>query len=308
MAGVARFDCYPSDLLNGLIGLTADQIAVYVVVLLLQYDRGEAVLLEGRERELAIRAGLSRGRLEKAVDELVDLGKLQRGEGRVWNGRAEEELEKIRARILKNAENSAKGGEVTRQKFREFNNENKGADGPSGQPTGQPSLGSNSPPPPPSKVINLSERRSDPPLPEEEPKPQKRGRYSDDFEAFWSGYPTDQNMSKKAAHTVWARMDVEARRKAMEALPAFRGYCRTNPDYRPVHACRYLSQERFEGHLATAQKINSLTFVRKGTPQWQAWARHRGKEPPSRFDKERGYDGWDFPSEWPPQDQARMPV
>ena len=63
MTGVSRFDCFPSDFLNGMIGMTADQIAVYWVVILLQYDRGEAVLYVGREREISIRAGMSHGEI-----------------------------------------------------------------------------------------------------------------------------------------------------------------------------------------------------------------------------------------------------
>jgi uncharacterized protein YdaU (DUF1376 family) len=158
MSGVARFDCYPSDLLNGLIGMTADQIAVYTVVLLLQYDRGEPVLLEGRERELAIRAGLTRGRLDKAVADLLRLGKLQSNCGRIWNKRASEELAKIRERIAKNRENSERGGNATRQKFEEKTKENNEDIGPTGQPSGQPSGRPYSPPPLPPLEDTYSER------------------------------------------------------------------------------------------------------------------------------------------------------
>jgi uncharacterized protein YdaU (DUF1376 family) len=164
MTGVARFDCYPSDLLNGLIGMTADQIAVYTVVLLLQYDRGEPVLVEGRERELAIRAGLTRKRLEKAAADLVQLGKLKAGQGRVWNGRAEQELAKIRERIEKNRENSEKGGNSTREKHKGKASEINSDMGPTGRPTGGPSLGPNSPPPLPPEEYVESARARDPAL------------------------------------------------------------------------------------------------------------------------------------------------
>lgn len=165
MSGVARFDCYPSDLLNGLIGMTADQIAVYTVVLLLQYDRGEPVLLEGRERELAIRAGLTRGRLDKAVADLLRLGKLQSNGGRIWNKRASEELAKIRERIAKNRENSERGGNATRQKFEEKTKENNEDIEPTGQPSGQPSGRPYSPPPlPPEEYVESSAQACDPSL------------------------------------------------------------------------------------------------------------------------------------------------
>jgi hypothetical protein len=305
MPGVARFDCYPSDLLNGMIGMTADQIAVYVVVLLLQYDRGEAVQYVGRERELAIRSGLSRGRLEKAVTDLVALGKLHEDAGSVWNTRAKDELAKISERITKNAENSAKGGEATRQKFDAIRNEINGHDRPNGQPNGQPSLGPNSPPPLPpiGNLISLSERGSDA-RPQSIEKPKKRNAYPADFDAFWSAYPTDSNMSKKQAAAVWARMAQDAREAAMASLAGFNGYCRSNPDYRPVHACRYLSQERFEGHLKSAQKIASQVWVPKGSEADRAWTEYRGKPLPSTFSKEHGGEGWFMSSLFPPANGA----
>lgn len=79
----------------------------------------------------------------------------------------------------------------------------------------------------------------------------KRGRvpYSEEFSAFWSGYPTDPNMSKKEAFDVWRRLPADERDAAMQALPKFRAYCQANPDYRPIHACRFLSKRRAEGFL-----------------------------------------------------------
>lgn len=155
MGGVSHFDCFPSDFLNGTVGMTADMISVYTIVLMLQYDRGDAVIYEGRERELALRAGMSRGRLSKAVGELLNLGKLSAADGCLFNARAIEELAKIREKIAKNRENSAKGGESTRQKFETKTNKNKASNKPTGQPNGQPSLGPNpNPNPNPSSLSN----------------------------------------------------------------------------------------------------------------------------------------------------------
>jgi len=147
MSGVARFDCYPSDFLNGMVGMTADQIAVYTTIIFMQYDRGEAILIEGREREIAIRAGMTRNRLAKAIEGLVALGKLHNEDGHVFNDRTEKELAKIRVRIAEKREFSAKGGEATRQKFNTNDNKNSSPIGPDGQPNGQPDAGLYSPPP-----------------------------------------------------------------------------------------------------------------------------------------------------------------
>jgi hypothetical protein len=133
-----------------------------------------------------------------------------------------------------------------------------------------------------------------------------RTPYPEDFEKFWSGYPTDQNMSKKEALTVWSRLTPEKRAMALQSLPAFRLYCQSHPDYRPIHANRYLSKERFEGHMATATKLEAQRFIEHGTPQWDAWQAHlkaqrgRGSPTGSGFIDGRQVTGWTFPSEWPP--------
>ncbi len=81
-----------------------------------------------------------------------------------------------------------------------------------------------------------------------QPTPKrKRAVYSDDFESFWHAYPTDQIMSKKEAARAWQSLTPEERLNASRACTAFRSYCQSNPTYRPVHACRFLSQRRFEG-------------------------------------------------------------
>lgn len=76
--------------------------------------------------------------------------------------------------------------------------------------------------------------------------------YSEDFEAFWKAYPTDNNMPKKLAFRAWQKLTPEKRVAAARAIPGFRSYCDQNKSwYRTVYADRFLSQEKFEGY-ATA--------------------------------------------------------
>lgn len=143
------------------------------------------------------------------------------------------------------------------------------------------------------------------PLPKEEeknltvlcPKPVRtKAEYPDDFLEFWAAFPTDSNMSKKEAFVEWKRLSPEDRVSATRSCPAFSAYCRAHPDYRPVHAHRYLAKARFEGHLATAVAVSSKVFVRIGTREWDAWdvwyRRTKGSSPP--VNKEGS--GWHFPS------------
>jgi hypothetical protein len=149
------------------------------------------------------------------------------------------------------------------------------------------------------------------------PRPKRksvRTTNDDEFCLFWDGYPTDANMSKKEAFQAWQKLDDEQRKLAIESLPAFKAYCRKNPDYRPVHANRYLSKDRYLGHVATAKVISGRVFVEKGSAQWDAWCRswatERGSKPPTseRNINGRIVTGWEFPTEWPTKVQQSSEV
>lgn len=78
--------------------------------------------------------------------------------------------------------------------------------------------------------------------------PKLRKAYPEDFETFWKAYPTDANQSKAEALTAWQRLGEEDRQQAISSVPGFVEFCRKDPTYRPIHACRYLTKRRFEGH------------------------------------------------------------
>lgn len=129
---------------------------------------------------------------------------------------------------------------------------------------------------------------------------RKRVSYPSEFEDFWKAFPTDANMSKKEAFNEWTRLDPEDQQLAVISLEAFAYYCRKNPDYRPVHACRYLKQRRFEGHIKAVEEVReksrpSFKF-RRGTPQYAAWNDYRAARGQPQIFK----DEWFFTSEWPP--------
>lgn len=131
-----------------------------------------------------------------------------------------------------------------------------------------------------------------------------RNEYPSEFEEFWQGFPTDKLMSKKVAYDVWKRLGPDDHASAVASLPAFRAYCLAHPDYRVVHACRYLSQRRFDGFLEIALKTAAQVLVKPNTPQWKAWDawwhEHKGK--PMPFAEKA--KGWYCDSEWPPTEAA----
>ena len=129
---------------------------------------------------------------------------------------------------------------------------------------------------------------------------RKRVSYPSDFEDFWIGFPTDANMSKKEAFDEWIRLDDPDRVLAVKSLVSFVHYCKKDPDYRPIHACRYLKQRRFDGHAMQAEEVRekqkpSFKLFR-GTPQYEAWNNYRESTGKPKILK----DEWFFPTEWPP--------
>lgn len=78
--------------------------------------------------------------------------------------------------------------------------------------------------------------------------------YTADFESFWKSYPDRKNNSKPRAFTEWKRLASEDQHEAVQSIPSFAEHCRKNPDYRVIHCERYLSQRRFEGWEAKAEK------------------------------------------------------
>lgn len=128
---------------------------------------------------------------------------------------------------------------------------------------------------------------------------QVRTQYPLDFEDFWKAYPTDALMSKKKAAAEWKKLPSDKRAMALVSCPAFKAHCQANPDYRPVHACRYLSEERFVGFAATQERVaDAGVHIMAGDPGWDEW--QAVKKTPTD-----AKGGWWFPSKYP-DETARM--
>lgn len=132
---------------------------------------------------------------------------------------------------------------------------------------------------------------------------RKRNSYAQDFEMFWTAFPTDAGMSKLEASKAWGKLSSEDKLEAFDAIPGFKAWvAKQGPNYRTVHACRYLTQRRFDGFKAQAQQIevqSSRVYVTTGTEAMDAWdayfKRTKGKLAPR---DQRG--GWWFDTEFPP--------
>lgn len=287
---------YGADFVHGTLGLTLEEKGAYSLCLDLIYDRGGPIPDDARW--LAGVCGVSVRKWNAIRDRLVDVGKLGAEGGFLTNTRAEREIAIAAKTARKLAENGSKGGNKRAENERGARNNNNIAQAGLSHRAHKPEAREDIEEP----NGSLSETDVSDAQPATPEKRRKRVAYPPDFEAFWSGYPTDALMSKKDAGRVWSRMAEDDRRAAISSLAAFRAHCLANPDYRPVHANRYLSQERFVGFNAVVLKAAGKVFVAKDTPEWDAW--QAVKKTPCAMSQEHRKDGWWFESRWPSERSA----
>jgi hypothetical protein len=97
-------------------------------------------------------------------------------------------------------------------------------------------------------------------------------------------------MSKAEALPEWEKLDATDREAAERSLTGFRAYCSKNPDYRPLHANRYLKRRRFDGHVSTNGHDGAAPAVSMKEGLLNFWVEHRGmsrKEAEEMWEKKR---------------------
>lgn len=81
---------YPSDWLAGTRGMTAAETGIYMTLIMMMYERQEPIR-DDRPR-LARLCGASNAVFKRAIEQLVEDGKIIEREGGLWNERVEKEL------------------------------------------------------------------------------------------------------------------------------------------------------------------------------------------------------------------------
>lgn len=112
MSHVPYFAFYPADFMNGVRGLTPQEVGVYTMILCRIYEESGPV--EYHVRRLATYCGMREAAFTSVVEKLVDLDKLQLVDGKLFNRRAEGEIAK-RANGLKVASKAGKASAEKRQ-------------------------------------------------------------------------------------------------------------------------------------------------------------------------------------------------
>lgn len=110
---IPYFDFYPADFMNGVRGLTPQEVGVYTMILCRIYE--ECGPVEFHRDRLATYCGMRVKTFTKVIDRLVDLGKFQLADGSLRNARAMAEISN-RADKLKN---NSKAGRASAKKRKE---------------------------------------------------------------------------------------------------------------------------------------------------------------------------------------------
>jgi len=274
MGKVRRVDYAPDEYVTGVGGvLRADEQGVYWMLCTLMMSQGGPI--ERNDRRIASLCLIRPVDVVRITERLIQLGKIKADGTKLYQNRALSEVERSANRIQTASENGAKGGRP--RKKDEPDQKKLQADDYSAEKL--------------SLTINdqLSREASD----EASPKRPKRKRiaYSQEFETFWKAYPTDPLMSKQEAFAAFEKLDPEQQAEVTASVPAFRAYCSSHVDYRPVHASRYITQGRYEGFIASAAKANAKIFVALGSPAWNAVMKLRGVQSMAHSEHQ-GKQGW----------------
>ncbi|MBM6396182.1 YdaU family protein [Ochrobactrum anthropi] len=80
---------FPSDWLGGTRGMSAVETGIYITLIATMYERGEPIVED--HARLARLCGASNSAFKKALDTLIDEGKITRIEAGLWNDRVEKE-------------------------------------------------------------------------------------------------------------------------------------------------------------------------------------------------------------------------
>lgn len=106
------FKFYPADFMNGVRGLSAQEVGLYTMILCRIYEESGPV--EYNPLRLATYCGMREKTFVSAFEKLVALGKLTLADGMISNARAEAEISN-RAHDLKNAITAGKASAEKRQ-------------------------------------------------------------------------------------------------------------------------------------------------------------------------------------------------
>lgn len=111
---IPYFDFYPTDFMNGVRGLTPNEVGIYIMILCRIYEENGPV--EYHPARLSTYCGARENTFVKVFARLVDLGKFSMTDGMVMNNRAEREIASRETRLKINSRAGKISAEKRQQK------------------------------------------------------------------------------------------------------------------------------------------------------------------------------------------------
>lgn len=115
--GIPYFDFYPADFMHGVRGLSAQEVGVYTMMLCRIYEENGPV--ERHDLRLATYCGMREKSFAKALEKLIELGKLVEVDGHITNRRAAAEIASRANKLKKNISAGKASAEKRQEKQRE---------------------------------------------------------------------------------------------------------------------------------------------------------------------------------------------
>jgi len=260
MSGFPWVKFYPSDWLAGTRGMSAAETGIYITLIATMYERQEPIKEDvGR---LARACGSSNSAFKKALDVLVEDGKIERTDGLLWNNRVGRECEK-RSEKSEVASQSAKRRWSTSD---EKDQQKQQPENANAEKT-QCERNANQKPDTRSQIDKKVLRKSKP-------------TYTEDYDLFWrawQGSPAKWPTHVKGeAYSHWKALSSEDQEMAVASIKPYQDACK-KADHDPKHAVRYLRDRAFEGFEAAALvTIPTISRGDDGYDNFVRWKQARG--------------------------------
>lgn len=253
MSKLPWFKCYPEKLLGALSVMDPDEGYLYVILLLRIYETNGGCA--DSVKVLAHRSNLSIARATKALDALLESGKIEKI-GDVWaNPAAVSELTSRRERII-GAKNSADARWKKDKQKQQIGNTNALRSRCDDYAIKI-------------KIEDKKERKKD----SRPVKKQDADVYSEEFEACWKHYPRTRNTSKKKAHDIYRMLNTENQKRVAAAIPIFAAAMKSEgrPEDKIAHMTTWLNGRMYE----TASVSGGLASVTPITDAWKTMKREQ---------------------------------
>ena len=241
MNGLPYYKAYPKDFIDGCVGMDFEVKGAYRILIDLIYMQGGK--LPDDPRYISGVLGCSVRKWNSIRKELIERRKIYAENEIISNFRADKELISSRKLQDKNSENARRSNK---------NNNLTKAMAPL-------TRGIDTDTDTDKELFDIDKSISH--LSVSAKPTRSKKSYSEDFEKWWKDYPRDANMSKAEAFKAWKKLDANDRAKAQAAIAPFRSWISSQQNYRTLHACRFLSQRRFDGFAEQA------SFAEPGKPE-----------------------------------------